>query len=459
MGAQTLSLIDLVVMDTEELETLEYKTSLAESQDAIKSLAAFATARGGQVIFGVRPNGEKVGVNIGQNSLEQFASQIRQNTRPALFPSITEFEEGGKKLLRVEVGESPVKPVWAYHVPLKRVGRTNQKLEPEEVQRLMDSTRGRTWDALPLERWRWEDFDLQRFKRYLELCGQSIAKDWKGQLETLGLISEGKATHALAMLFAREGQQYVASSWVQMGRFEHNSTTKFLDKSSNQGDVLEQIESAIAFVERNTHQEVQITGAPKNQKTPEYPDVAIREAVVNAICHRDYTSTATTQIRIHEDRLEVWNPGELPPGLTIQDLYREHSSLPRNRLLKETLARAGIGERWGTGTTRIVEACAAVGMVTPHYSQEQGVFKVRLAGLQQRLYEAISGLPERMRQAVAYVLQHQAINTGTYARLTEVSERTARGELAYLTESEIFRRAGSGPATHYELHPNLQVGM
>jgi ATP-dependent DNA helicase RecG len=243
---------------------------------------------------------------------------------------------------------------------------------------------------------------------------------------------------------------------VQCGRFEHNSTTKFLDKKSFEGNVIEQIHDTIAFIERNTRQEVRITGSPRHQATPEYPETAIREAVINAICHRDYTSTATTQVRIHDDRLEIWNPGELPLGLTIEDLYREHSSLPRNRLLKETLARADIGERWGTGTTRIVEACTAVGMVEPQYSQEQGVFKVRLAGLHQRIFEAISGLPERMRQAVAHVLQHESINTGTYARLNKVSERTARGELMMLVERHIFMRAGSGPSTHYELHPLLK---
>ena len=247
----------------------------------------------------------------------------------------------------------------------------------------MDASRGRTWDMLPVENWRREDFDQDKFSHYLELCNQKRSKDWMAQLETLSLLIDGQATRALALLFAREGRHYIASSWVQMGRFERNSTTKFLDKASNEGDMMQQIDAAIAFVERNTHQEVQITGAPQHSKTPEYPDVAIRECIVNAICHRDYTSTATTQVRIHDDRLDVWNPGELPSGLTIQDLYNEHSSLPRNRLLKETLTRAGIGERWGTGTTRIVEACAAVGMVTPHYSQEQGVFKVRLAGLHQ----------------------------------------------------------------------------
>ena len=441
--------------DADELETIEYKTSLNEWREGVQSLAAFASVRGGTVVFGVAPDGTRRGLQLGKGTLEDFANKLKINTKPALFASIDKEAPDEDCVLRVQVGESAVKPVWAFHVPYKRVGRTNQKLEPDEVQRLMDASRGRTWDMLPVENWRESDFDRDRFAHYLELCGQTPSDDLNAQLETLSLLNEGQPTYAMVLLFAREPRRYVPSSWMQCGRFERNSTTSFLDKKAFEGNVLEQINETVAFIQRNTRQEVRITGAPQHHATPEYPEVAIREAVINAICHRDYTSTATTQVRIHDSRLDVWNPGELPLGLTIDSLYGEHSSLPRNRLLKETLARAGVGERWGTGTTRIVEACAAVGMVTPQYSQEQGVFKVRLAGLHQRLYEAILGLPERMRHAVAYVLQQRAINTGTYARLNEVSERTARGELTALAEMRVFVRAGSGPATHYELHPAL----
>lgn len=181
----------------------------------------------------------------------------------------------------------------------------------------------------------------------------------------------------------------------------------------------------------------------------------MRESIINAICHRDYASTATTQIRIYGHRLEVWNPGTLPTDLTIQDLYGDHPSRPRNRLLKETLARVDIGERWGTGTTRIVEECALAGTVQPEIILEQGLFKVRLAGLHQRIYEAIAGLGERPRQAVARVLQHGSINTQTYVQMCRVSERTARNELMQLVGRGIFARTGSGKNTCYVLTPSV----
>lgn len=253
----------------EEIQTLEFKTTLAESQEAIKSLAAFATAHGGKVIFGIKPDGTRVGVDLGQNSLEQFASQIRQSTRPALYPSIYEVEEEGKRLLVVEIGESAVKPVWAYHVAYKRVGRTNQKLEPEEIQQLSDASRGMTWDMLTIDDWRDEDFDRERFNAYLTMCGQTPSHDPTHQLETLNLLRRGKPTYAMALLFARDPQRYVPSAWVQCGAFENDSTTRFLDKSTCEGGVIEQIERAIAFIERNTRQSVHITGTPRHHVQPE----------------------------------------------------------------------------------------------------------------------------------------------------------------------------------------------
>src|SRR5205085_1081902 len=134
--------------------------------------------------------------------------------------------EDGKRLLVVEVGESATKPVWAFNIAYKRVGRTNQKLEPEEIQQLMDASRGMTWDMLPLEEWRESDFDHERFALYLEMCGQKPAADPTNQLETLNLLKTGKPTYAMALLFAKNPQRYIPSAWVQCGAFENDSTTR-----------------------------------------------------------------------------------------------------------------------------------------------------------------------------------------------------------------------------------------
>src|SRR5439155_392078 len=105
-----------------------------------------------------------------------------------------------------------------------------------------------------------------------------------------------------------------------------STSVEFLDEQTLDGNVLMQIERALVFVARNTTQRIRITGRAERETVSEYPIPAIREAVTNAICHRDYASPGTVQIRIYNDRLEVWNPGELPPDVTVEGLYREHPS-------------------------------------------------------------------------------------------------------------------------------------
>jgi ATP-dependent DNA helicase RecG len=199
-----------------------------------------------------------------------------------------------------------------------------------------------------------------------------------------------------------------------------------------------------------------ITGRPEREIVPEYPAAAVREAVVNAICHRDYTHASTVQIRIFDDRLEVWNPGTLPPGLTVEGLYHRHSSQPRNRQLAMGLYRARLIEQWGTGTLRIVEACEARGMPRPEFITDMGCFIVCFrkpaAGAQR------SGRPaqeERYRQALVFVREHGRITRGQYRELVGVSRAQALRDLSGLVERGLLTREGQGPAAHYLLPDGL----
>jgi ATP-dependent DNA helicase RecG len=132
-----------------EYEQNENKQSLGEIKAVVESVAALASAKGGTIRIGVHPDGRQVGVQLGRNTLENLANEIKLNTRPPQYPSIEVEGTNGAAVIVVTVQESPLKPVWAYSRPFKRVGRTNQRLSPEETQRLMELTTGRTWDGLP----------------------------------------------------------------------------------------------------------------------------------------------------------------------------------------------------------------------------------------------------------------------------------------------------------------------
>lgn len=438
-------------MTLRESERSEDKSSLAEWREVVESVAAFATSGGGQVRIGVGPDGRRTGVRLGRGTLEDLANKIKVNTDPAQFPSIAIEGPDDSALVRIRVEESPIKPVWAFGRPLKRVGRTNQHVSRGEAQRMAEATSGRTWDAMVCGGFRPDEIDKKAVRDYLRRAGLT-ARTVQTLLKNLALLTpEGAACNGAALLFARHPQRFFPEAQVKCARFAGTTSVRFLDEKTFEGNLLSQMEHALAFVARNTRQEIRITGRPEREAIAEYPEDAVREAIVNAVCHRDYAAVGTTQVRIYDDRLEVWNPGALPPELSIESLSREHPSRPRNPRLAQALYRARLIEHWGTGTLRMIQAAKDRGLKL-EFGQDGGVFMVRFIKAAQ-----VVSRPEdvqisaRQEKALRYLAKHGRITTLEYQRLCGVSERQSLKDLSDMTEKGMLVRSGKGRATHYRL--------
>ena len=434
-----------------EYEHIENKRSLGERHEATIAIAAFATARGGTVHFGIAPDGRRIGVQLGRTSLEELANHIRQNTDPPQYPSIRVEGEETSAVVHVQVEESPIKPVWAFGRPYKRVGRTNQSLSREETQRLVDQTTGRTWDALPCIGLTQGALDRKAVASYLKRASQDASATTDSVLDNLRLrLPDGSLSNAAALLFASHPWQFITGAQVKCGRFNGTTSVDFLNERTLDGSVMTQLDEALAFVTRNTRQGIHITGRPEREIVPEYPEEAVREAIINAICHRDYAVSGTVQVRIYDNRLEVWNPATLSADLTIEQLYQEHASRPRNRQLADAFYRARLIEHWGTGTLRMVRAFEVRGLPKPEYSYDMGMFIVRFQSPPiSAVSPGLTGLSERQRQAVEYVYEHGSITRAQYASLTGLKSRQAAEDLAALLEAGIFHREGAGRSIRY----------
>jgi len=432
-----------------ETQSREDKQSLNEWRQVVESMAAFATTKGGIVRIGIGPKGENVGVQLGKGTLEDLSNKIKQNTDPPQYPSIT--VEGPEELavIMIRVEESPIKPVWAFGRPLKRVGRTNQHLSREEAQRLVETTTGRTWDALPSESFYLKEVSKEYIRDFQKRLGQAQVPV-QTLLKTLSLITNnGKPCNGAVLLFGRNPQQFFPEAQVKCARFAGPTSVQFLDEMTIEGNLLNQLEDALKFVARNIRREIRITGRPERETIPEYPEAATREAITNAICHRDYSVVGTIQVRIYDDRLEVWNPGTLPPSLTIESLYREHPSLPRNPKIAMAFYRARLIEHWGTGTLRIAEACDRLGTKLEFLS-EIGFFMVRLVKPEKKVSPPVEQkLNERQRKGLEYAKKNGKITSGEYKRLCNISQRQAFDDLQSLVEMGLLIRIGSGRNTSY----------
>lgn len=434
-----------------ESERTENKTSLAEWREVVESVAAFATSGGGWVRIGIGPDGRRTGVRLGRGTLEDLANKIKVNTDPAQFPSIAIEGSDDSAVVTIRMEESPIKPVWAFGRPLKRVGRTNQHVSREQAQRMTETTTGRTWDAMACRGFQADEMERKAVRDYLGRAGLA-ARAAQTLLKNLALLTpEGATCNGAALLFARHPQQFFPEAQVKCARFVGTTSVRFLDEQTLDGNLLSQMDQALAFVARNTRQGIRITGRAERETIAEYPEEAVREALVNALCHRDYAAVGTVQVRIYDNRLEVWNPGVLPPELSIESLSREHPSRPRNPRLAQALYRARLIEHWGTGTLRMIRAAKDQGMKL-EFGEDAGVFMARFIGAAQ-----VVSRPDdvqvnvRQEKVLRYLAEHGTITRREYRSLFHVSERQSLRDLTEMMGKGMVIRLGGGHTTRYQL--------
>jgi len=192
---------------------------------------------------------------------------------------------------------------------------------------------------------------------------------------------------------------------------------------------------------------------------PLFPVAALREALVNAFCHRDYTITGSSvSVAIFDDRLEIWSDGMLPFGLKVEDLKRNHRSLPRNQLIADTFFRRRLVERWGRGTQMIVELCVKAGHPEPEFVEETGAFGVRfLPSGYIAPHRVAHDLTERQREILEVLAQEESIPLREIrARIaSSPAERTLQKDLALLRELGIVDAAGRGRGARYWLNRTI----
>ena len=442
-----------------ESEEREYKTSLSMWREIVETVASFATLRGGVIHTGIDQEGNTVGIQVGKGTLEDLANKIKVNTDPTQFPSIEEKHLDGKTVIEIHVPESIEKSVYAFRVPYKRVGRTNQKLSSSEVRRLVESSLGISWDARRCDRTTLGDLSDESIRSFALRMREERSRDvdptapTDAILSKLGLIENEHLTNAAVLLFGTAPHAAFPQAQVRCARFLDTDGVEFIDMQVIGGDLFAQIDETYAFVQRHIQRSVQITGErPAREERWLYPLPAVREAIVNAICHREYGDPGNVQVRIFDDRLEVWNPGLLPEGLTIEALRTAHISIPRNPIIANCFFLSKYIEQWGTGTIRMIAACREARLPGPQFEERDLNFVVTLSAPRYTEEEfAKLGLNERQQAAVNYVREHSEITNRIYRELTGTSVAMASGELRELMELGFLVREGKGRSTRYIL--------
>ena len=319
----------------------------------------------------------------------------------------------------------------------------------------------REFDAQAYEGASMADMVPSKIRRFLELAKaeRSYALSLDSSVETvlahLDLLVDGLPTKGAILLFGDRPKRYVPGADINCLHFHGTEVAKPIPSQQvYQGTVFEMVDAAVDFVMSKLTRRV----VPSSQKVAsdveyEIPYKVVREAVVNAVAHRSYTSKAGVQVMLFADRLEVWNSGGLPEDLTIAQLRKPHRSVPRNRLLCEPLYLARYIERAGTCTLDMIKFCMEAGLPEPQFRSEGEHFVTTiwrdwltedvLAGL---------GLNERQMKAVQLIKREGRITNKMYREALEVTDRTALRDLKELMALGLLDRMGeTGQHTFYVL--------
>lgn len=311
--------------------------------------------------------------------------------------------------------------------------------------------RGASLDDISTEKLKWF-LDQARRERSFALAEDTPTGT---ALAHLNLLAVGQPTHAALLLFGKDAQKFVISAEIKCMHFHGTEVQKPIPSYQiYKGTVFDQVDQAVDFVMAKVTRAVGTRAAgPAAPVEYEVPKEVVTEGIVNAVAHRDYTSNAAVQVMLFAERLEISNPGELPPGLTPEKLRLPHASIPHNPLIAEPLFLAHYIEKAGTGTVDMIARCRQVELPEPSFEQRAGQFVTTIwrSWLTEAALDKLN-LNERQRKAVTHLKIKGRITNKAYRDLTDATDRTALRDIDELLKKGVLRKVGkTGRGAHYVL--------
>ena len=342
-----------------ESEKLEFKKTTSELKAGVISMVAILNKHGGgELYFGIRNDGTPAGQMVSDKTLRDISQAVSNHIEPQIFPEITEVAIDDKPCICIEFSGDDA-PYFAYGRAYVRVADEDKVMSPAELEEfiLRKNASRDAWDGSLSDK-SVGDISQEALQKYLECANQAGRIDFSytteaDALNRLCLNEDGKLKNVGAVLFC--GNPLLE---VQMAIFATTERLTFNDIKREGGNVLQLVEIAEKYIRSNIRWRVVLDGSLQRKEIPEIPMNAVREALVNSYCHRDFKSSQNNEITIYSNRVEIYNPGKFPDGLTPQNFIEgSERSVKRNPLLAQLMYYSKDIESFGTGLRRITAAC------------------------------------------------------------------------------------------------------
>jgi ATP-dependent DNA helicase RecG len=436
-----------------ESQNIEYKSTWRD--EYLKWICGFANANGGSIFIGKDDAGKVVGLPDAKKLLEDIPNKVKDILGILVDVNLHKSAKRNFIEIIIEAHPSPVNYKGQYHY---RSGSTKQELKGTALDKFLLQKKGKRWDGVPIPKvsvkdLKAETFDFLRKRAFKSQRIEEAALSDSDEhlLENLQLKEGSYLKRAAILLFHPNPEKFVTGAYVKIGYFETDTDLRFQDEIH--GNIFEQIEKTMDLLFSKYIKAIISYEGIQRVETYEYPKEALREALLNAIVHKDYSGRTTIQISVYKNKIMMWNEGQLPETWTVEKLVEKHSSKPYNPDIANAVFRSGYIESWGRGTIKIIEKCVEAGLPKPSYIYENsGLWVVFNKDIYTADQLAELGLNERQVDALIYFKAKGEIVNSEYLKRYDVTDRTARRDLMELVDKGLLTKTGDKKSTKY-LYP------
>ena len=458
------------VISKGESKNVEFRKGGVSPDVIAKSVCAFLNSGGGRILIGVGDKGQVVGVKNAGVTTRRLQQRFLHLISPRALWTVEHTQVDKRDVVIVEVPEGMDKPYVAGGAIYLRSGKDAVPASRDKISALIQKGAGTSqrWErqmAMGAER---VDLDEKLIGETLRMAVKS--KHWQGSsnntdafLHGLGLIANGGVTNAALVLFGKRPSQLLPQARIRLLVMPKGKTGNryALDKSFDSCllRVADEISATLSLHAGGVESRFTAESWQRDDRQI-YPMTALREGVMNALVHRDYSSSGSITISILPDSLQISNPGGLPEGLKPADLKRDHPSVPRNPGIAHVCFLRGFIELVGRGTQRIVEDCREARLHDPKWQSSSLetilTFFAPASGFTQIRVEDLN---DRQQNILAAIQEHKPLSASDVAKLLGggVTDRTIRNDLQTLVNGQWLIRRGRGPSTLYVRAPKKEL--
>jgi ATP-dependent DNA helicase RecG len=437
-----------------ESQNTEFKSSWRD--EYLKWVCGFANANGGTIYIGKDDQGKIVDVQDAKKLMEEIPNKVRDTLGILVDVNLHQHQHGNFLEIIIERYPYPVNFKGQYFY---RSGSTKQELKGAALNKFLLQKKGKRWDGVPIPDITTKDLKQETFEffrkrafRSQRIDEESLTDSNDHLIDNLQLKEDKYLKRAGILLFHPNPEKFITGSYVKIGYFESDSELRFQDEVH--GNLFEQIEKAVELLFSKYIKAIISYEELNRVETFEYPKDAIREALLNAVAHKDYSGGVPIQISVYKDKILIWNEGQLPDNWTIETLLEKHASKPFNPDIANALFRSGYIESWGRGIAKMTEQCFNYGLPAPIFMFKSSGFWVEF---RKDIYNYNQlkelALNKRQVKAVLYLKDNSKITNKEYQEINDTSERTASRDLSDLVEKGIITSSDiKGAGAFYTLN-------